>query len=166
MAECCLKFVARHWQKIKHKTLTPRLQWPLQGRRHLLLDLALRMLAIVMNPIFFDNGEHWNPHKRSNCLSNVRSCLTLYRGRAVRHLEKGRVGIFAAGTGNPFFTRDTAAALCCAKKCCEVNAEVVFKATMLMDPRCNPDARLQETLTYHDVTSKELSVLDMTAITL
>ncbi|KAE8728248.1 Uridylate kinase [Hibiscus syriacus] len=89
------------------------------------------------------------------------------RRRAVRHLEKGRVVIFAAGTGNPFFTTDTAAAL----RCAEINAEVVLKATNVDgvyddDPRRNPNARLHDTLTYHEVTSKDLSVMDMTAITL
>ncbi|PPS20063.1 hypothetical protein GOBAR_AA00516 [Gossypium barbadense] len=89
------------------------------------------------------------------------------RRRAVRHLEKGRVVIFAAGTGNPFFTTDTAAAL----RCAEINAEVVLKATNVDgvyddDPRHNPNAQLHDTLTYHEVTSKDLSVMDMTAITL
>ena len=129
------------------------------------------------------------------------------RRRAIRHLEKGRVVIFAAGTGNPFFTTDTAAALRCAesklkkkdslcfklltkkkKSLCfklfsndfintlspffdTVNAEVVLKATNVDgvfddDPKRNPNARLHESLTYQEVTSKDLSVMDMTAITL
>ncbi|CAH1421728.1 unnamed protein product [Lactuca virosa] len=89
------------------------------------------------------------------------------RRRAIRHLEKGRVVIFAAGTGNPFFTTDTAAAL----RCAEINAEVVLKATNVdgvydEDPRNNPEARLLDSLTYQEVTSRDLSVMDMTAITL
>ncbi|MCI08957.1 uridylate kinase-like, partial [Trifolium medium] len=75
------------------------------------------------------------------------------RRRAIRHLEKGRVVIFAAGTGNPFFTTDTAAALRCAE---------IFDD----DPKRNPQARLLDTLTYQDVITKDLSVMDLTAITL
>ncbi|RLN25166.1 uridylate kinase-like [Panicum miliaceum] len=91
------------------------------------------------------------------------------RRRAVRHLEKGRVVIFAAGTGNPFFTTDTAAAL--RLKLVAVNAEVVLKATNVdgvydADPRHNPNARLLETVSYHEVTTRDLSIMDMTAITL
>ncbi|XP_034592606.1 uridylate kinase PUMPKIN, chloroplastic [Setaria viridis] len=89
------------------------------------------------------------------------------RRRALRHLEKGRVVIFAAGTGNPFFTTDTAAAL----RCSEINAEVVLKVTNVdgmydADPKHNPNASLLETVSYHEVTTRDLSVMDMTAITL
>ncbi|RCV29193.1 hypothetical protein SETIT_5G464500v2 [Setaria italica] len=80
------------------------------------------------------------------------------RRRALRHLEKGRVVIFAAGTGNPFFTTDTAAAL----RCAEINAEVVLKVTNVdgvydADPKHNPNASLLETVSYHEVTTRDLS---------
>jgi len=89
------------------------------------------------------------------------------RRRAVRHLEKGRVVIFAGGTGNPFFTTDTAAAL----RAMEVRAEIILKATKVAgvydaDPVTNPDARIYKELTYDDVLQKHLGVMDATAISL
>ena len=89
------------------------------------------------------------------------------RRRAVRHLEKGRIVIFAAGTGNPYFTTDTAASL----RAMEINADVILKATRVegvydSDPRKNPLARRFRTLTYIDVLKQQLSVMDSTAITL
>lgn len=89
------------------------------------------------------------------------------RRRAVRHLEKGRVVIFAAGTGNPYFTTDTAASL----RAMEINAEVILKATKVdgvydSDPKKNPEARRYRTLTYMDVLKKQLNVMDSTAISL
>jgi uridylate kinase len=89
------------------------------------------------------------------------------RRRAIRHLEKGRVVIFAAGCGNPFFTTDTTAAL----RAAEINADVVFKATKVdgvynKDPAIHPDATRYETLTFMDVLSAELEVMDGTAIAL
>ncbi|XLS71239.1 hypothetical protein HN51_028104 [Arachis hypogaea] len=85
------------------------------------------------------------------------------RRRAVRHLEKGRVVIFIAGTGNPFFTKDTAVALRCAESKL-INIVVVYN--LLTMGRRNPQARLLDTLTYQEVTSQDLSIMDMTAITL
>ncbi|KAJ7945270.1 putative Uridylate kinase [Quillaja saponaria] len=130
---------------------------------------CIGMLATVMNAIFLQaTMESIGIPTRVQTAFRMSEVAEPYiRRRAVRHLEKGRVVIFAAGTGNPFFTTDTAAAL----RCAEINAEVVLKATNVdgvydEDPRCNPDARLLETLTYHEVTSKDLSVMDMTAITL
>ncbi|KAK6922841.1 Aspartate/glutamate/uridylate kinase [Dillenia turbinata] len=127
------------------------------------------MLATVMNAIFLQaTMESIGIPTRVQTAFRMSEVAEPYiRRRAVRHLEKGRVVIFAAGTGNPFFTTDTAAAL----RCAEINAEVVLKATNVDgvyddDPRCNPNARLLDTLSYHDVTSKDLSVMDMTAITL
>ncbi|KAG8642977.1 hypothetical protein MANES_12G152500v8 [Manihot esculenta] len=127
------------------------------------------MLATVMNAIFLQaTMESIGIPTRVQTAFRMSEVAEPYiRRRAVRHLEKGRVVIFAAGTGNPFFTTDTAAAL----RCAEINAEVVLKATNVDgvyddDPRRNPNARLLETLTYHEVTSKDLSVMDMTAITL
>ncbi|KAK8631816.1 hypothetical protein V6N13_028594 [Hibiscus sabdariffa] len=127
------------------------------------------MLATVMNAIFLQaTMESIGIPTRVQTAFRMSEVAEPYiRRRAVRHLEKGRVVIFAAGTGNPFFTTDTAAAL----RCAEINAEVVLKATNVDgvyddDPRRNPNARLHDTLTYHEVTSKDLSVMDMTAITL
>ncbi|GIW40392.1 MAG: uridylate kinase [Candidatus Binatia bacterium] len=89
------------------------------------------------------------------------------RRRATRHLEKGRVVIFAAGTGNPYFTTDTAASL----RAAEIGAEVVLKATKVdgiydSDPRKNPGARKFEELTYLDVLRLRLEVMDATAVSL
>ena len=89
------------------------------------------------------------------------------RRRAVRHLEKERVVIFAAGTGNPYFTTDTAASL----RAMEINAEVILKATKVdgvydADPKKNPKARRYRTLTYMDVLQQGLNVMDSTAISL
>jgi uridylate kinase len=89
------------------------------------------------------------------------------RRRAVRHLEKGRVVIFAAGTGNPYFTTDTAASL----RAMEINAEVILKATKVdgvynADPKKDPTARRYQSLTYMDVLKQNLNVMDSTAISL
>jgi uridylate kinase len=89
------------------------------------------------------------------------------RRRAVRHLEKGRVVIFAAGTGNPYFTTDTAASL----RAMEINAEVILKATKVdgvysADPKKEPSARRYRSLTYMDVLKQNLNVMDSTAISL
>lgn len=89
------------------------------------------------------------------------------RRRANRHLDKGRIVIFAAGTGNPFFTTDTAAAL----RANEIGADIVFKATKVdgiydSDPMKNPDAKRYDTLDYTTVLSKNLGVMDATAISL
>ncbi|CAL1379823.1 unnamed protein product [Linum trigynum] len=127
------------------------------------------MMATVMNAIFLQaTMESIGIPTRVQTAFRMSEVAEPYiRRRAVRHLEKGRVVIFAAGTGNPFFTTDTAAAL----RCAEINAEVVLKATNVDgvfddDPKRNPNARLHETLTYQEVMSKDLSVMDMTAITL
>lgn len=89
------------------------------------------------------------------------------RRRAIRHLERGRVVIFGAGTGNPFFTTDTAAAL----RAAEINAEAFFKATKVdgvydSDPVKNPHAKRYSQLSYRRVTTEGLNVMDETAITL
>ncbi len=89
------------------------------------------------------------------------------RRRAVRHLEKGRVVIFAAGTGNPYFTTDTAASL----RAMEINAEVILKATKVdgvynADPKKDSTARRYKSLTYMDVLKQNLNVMDSTAISL
>ena len=89
------------------------------------------------------------------------------RRRAIRHMEKGRIVILAAGTGNPFFTTDTGAAL----RACEVNAEVLMKATNVdgvydCDPKKNADAVKYEKVTYDEVLTKNLKVMDAAAIAL
>lgn len=94
-------------------------------------------------------------------------CEPFIRRRAVRHLEKGRVVIFGAGTGNPYFTTDTAASL----RAIEINADVVLKGTRVdgiysADPLKEPDATRFTSLTFQDVYNKGLNVMDMTAFTL
>ena len=89
------------------------------------------------------------------------------RRRAIRHLEKGRVVIFGAGTGNPYFTTDTAGSL----RAVEINADAILKGTRVdgiynSDPEKNPDAVKFDTLTFNDAISKNLKVMDMTAFTL
>jgi len=89
------------------------------------------------------------------------------RNRAIRHLEKGRVVIFGCGTGNPFFSTDTAAAL----RAAEMDADIIFKASMVdgiydSDPHKNPDAVKFDKLSYLDVLNKDLKVMDSTAATL
>lgn len=89
------------------------------------------------------------------------------RRRAIRHLEKGRVVIFGAGTGNPYFTTDTAASL----RAIEINAEVILKGTRVdgifdSDPEQNPDAKKFETITGDEVLSRRLDIMDLTAFTL
>ncbi|WP_118972544.1 UMP kinase [Taibaiella koreensis] len=89
------------------------------------------------------------------------------RRRAIRHLEKGRVVIFGAGTGNPYFTTDTAGSL----RAIEINADVILKGTRVdgiytADPEKNPDATRYETISFSEVIAKELKVMDMTAFTL
>jgi uridylate kinase len=89
------------------------------------------------------------------------------RGKAIRYLEEGRVVIFGAGTGNPFFTTDTAAAL----RGMEINAEIVLKATKVDgiytdDPKTNPDAMRYKTITFDEAIAKNLKVMDATALTL
>ncbi|KAF6163641.1 hypothetical protein GIB67_036101 [Kingdonia uniflora] len=124
------------------------------------------MLATVMNAIFLQaTMESIGIPTRVQTAFRMSEVAEPYiRRRAIRHLEKGRVVIFAAGTGNPFFTTDTAAALRCAEK-------VLLKATNVDgvyddNPRRNPNACLLDSVSYHDVISRDLSVMDMTAITL
>jgi uridylate kinase len=106
--------------------------------------------------------------RQSRVLSAVRInrvCEEYVRRRAIRHLEKGRIVIFAAGTGNPFFTTDTAGCL----RAIEIEADVIMKATKVngvydSDPAKNPDAKRYTRLTYADVMQQNLGVMDMTAI--
>ncbi len=127
------------------------------------------MLATVINALALQNAlEKRGIFTRVQSAIEMRSVAEPYiRRRAIRHLEKNRVVIFAAGTGNPYFSTDTAAAL----RAIEVHAEVILKATKVdgiydADPVLNPSARLLKRLTYLQVLEKGLRVMDTTAITL
>jgi uridylate kinase len=125
------------------------------------------MLATVMNALAIQDAlESLDVFARvMSALQINEVCEDYIRRRAVRHLEKGRVVILAAGTGNPFFTTDTAASL----RAIEIGADVLLKATKVdgvydRDPKNNPDAKRFETVSYDQVLSDKLSVMDATAI--
>jgi uridylate kinase len=127
------------------------------------------MLATVMNSLALrDALERVGIATRVQTAVEMQAVAEPYiRLRAIRHLEKGRTVIIGAGTGNPYFTTDTAAAL----RAMEVNAEVLIKATKVdavyeEDPHINPDARRFEHLTYIDALNLRVGVLDSTAISL
>lgn len=127
------------------------------------------MLATVMNALSMQDAlERANvPVRVMSALQMPEVCEGYVRRRAVRHLEKGRVVIFAAGTGNPFFTTDSAATL----RGAEIDADLVLKATKVdgvysADPVKDPNARFYERLTYNDVLRDNLQVMDATAIVL
>jgi uridylate kinase len=127
------------------------------------------MLATVLNALALQNAlENKGVHTRVQSAIEMRELAEPYiRRRAVRHLEKDRVVIFAAGTGNPYFTTDTAAAL----RAMEIGAEVIMKATKVdgvysADPVKDPAATKFKTLSYLDVLQKDLKVMDATAISL
>ncbi len=126
------------------------------------------MLATVMNAlVLMDALERINVFTRVMSAIEMRAIAEPYiRRRAIRHLEKQRVVIFGAGTGNPFFSTDTAAAL----RATEIDADVVIKATKVdgvydADPKKNPNAVKFDELTYIDVLNRRLEVMDSTAIT-
>jgi uridylate kinase len=127
------------------------------------------MLATVMNAMaLMDALERMDVFTRVQSAIEMRAVAEPYiRRRAIRHLEKGRVVIFGAGTGNPFFSTDTAAAL----RAVEIDATVLIKATKVdgvydADPHKNPDARKFDALSYIDVLNRRLEVMDSTAISL
>ncbi len=127
------------------------------------------MIATVMNAIALQDAleRQGGPTRVQSAISMQEVAEPYIRRRAMRHLEKGRVVIFGAGTGNPFFTTDTTAAL----RAAEIGADVVFKATKVdgvydSDPKLNPNARRYNTLTYAHVLAEELGVMDSTAIAL
>ncbi|MBR3044505.1 MAG: UMP kinase [Oscillospiraceae bacterium] len=127
------------------------------------------MLATAMNALALaDALESLGVETRVQTALHMTSVAEPYiRGRAVRHLEKGRVVIFGCGTGNPFFSTDTAAAL----RAAEIEADVLMKATMVdgvydKDPHKFADAKKYETLTFTDVVTKQLGVMDATAAAL
>jgi uridylate kinase len=127
------------------------------------------MLATVINSLALQDAL-----EKKGMQTRVQSAISMHEvaepyilRRAVRHLEKGRVVIFAAGTGSPYFTTDTAAVL----RGQEIHAEVLLKATKVdglysADPESNPDAEFIEKITYMGVLEKQLKVMDMTAISL
>lgn len=127
------------------------------------------MLATVVNALALQDAlEKAGVFTRLQTAIEMREIAEPYiRRRAIRHLEKGRVVIFAAGTGNPYFTTDTAAAL----RAMEMHAEVILKATKVdgiydADPVTHPDAKRFDSLSYMEVLQRDLKVMDSTAISL
>ncbi len=124
------------------------------------------MLATVINALgVADALEQFDLQVRVQTAITMQQVAEPYiRNKAVRHLEKGRVVVFGCGTGNPFFSTDTAAAL----RAAEIEADIILKATMVdgvydSDPKKNPNAKKFKTLTFHDVLNKNLGVMDSTA---
>jgi uridylate kinase len=127
------------------------------------------MLATIMNSLVLQDAL-----EKRNVFTRVQSAIAMQaiaepyiRRRALRHLEKGRIVIFAAGTGNPYFTTDTTAAL----RALEMGADAILKATMVngvydCDPRKNPEAVMYKSLKYIEVLQQGLKVMDTTAISL
>lgn len=127
------------------------------------------MIATVMNAMTLQDAL-----ERSGVPTRVQSAIAMQelaepyiRRRAIRHLEKGRVVVFGAGSGNPFFTTDTTAAL----RAAEIDAEVIFKATKVdgiydADPATHPQAHRYQSITYNHVLAHDLRVMDSTAIAL
>ncbi len=128
------------------------------------------MLAIVLNALTLQDAlETLGVHTRVQSAITISEVAEPYiRRRAMRHLEKGRVVIFAAGTGNPFFTTDTAAAL----RALEIHAEAILMAkngvegVYTDDPKTNPDAEFIPEITHHEALTRNLKVMDSTALSL
>jgi uridylate kinase len=127
------------------------------------------MLATVLNALALQNTlEKMGVQTRVlSAIEMMEICESYIRRRAIRHMERDRVVIFAAGTGNPFFTTDTAAAL----RASEMGCDALFKGTQVdgvydADPNKNPNAKRFDTLTYHDVLARDLKVMDASAISL
>jgi len=130
---------------------------------------GMGMLATVMNALAMQNSlERLGVNTRvQSAIPMASLCEPFIRRRAIRHMEKGRVVIFAAGTGNPFFTTDTAAAL----RAAEMGCDALLKGTQVdgvysADPRKNPNAERYQTLTYLDMLARDLAVMDAAAISL
>jgi len=129
----------------------------------------LGMLATIMNSVALQSAL-----EKLGCDTRVMSALSItqiaepyIRRKGIRHLEKGRIVIFAGGTGNPYFSTDTAAAL----RAIEINADVIIKGTKVdgiysSDPELDPDAKKYDSISFKEVIEKELRVMDLTAITL
>ncbi len=127
------------------------------------------MLGIVINALALQNAlEHMGVSTRVQSAIRMDSiCEPYIRRRAMRHMEKGRVVIFAAGTGNPYFTTDTAGAL----RASEMDCDAIFKGTKVdgvysADPHKDPKAKRFDKITYIDVLTKDLRVMDATAVSL
>jgi uridylate kinase len=127
------------------------------------------MLATIMNALAMQAAleREGVPTRVQSAIPMMSVCEPYIRRRAIRHMEKGRVVIFAAGTGNPFFTTDTAAAL----RAAEMNCEAMLKGTQVdgvytADPKKDPNAKRFETLSYHEVLSRDLQVMDASAVSL
>jgi uridylate kinase len=127
------------------------------------------MLATVMNALALQAVLERSglPTRVQSAIPMRTVCEPYIRRRAIRHMEKGRAVVFAGGTGNPFFTTDTAAAL----RATEMGCDAMLKATQVDgvysdDPKVNPDAERYERLTYLDVLSRDLKVMDASAISL
>ena len=127
------------------------------------------MLATVMNALAMQSAleQRGVPTRVQSAIPMASVCEPYIRRRAERHMEKGRVVIFAAGTGNPFFTTDTAAAL----RAAEMGCDALFKGTQVdgvysADPRRTPGAERYACLTYQDVLANQLAVMDAAAISL
>ncbi len=127
------------------------------------------MLSTVLNAVALQETmeKFGQPTRVMSAISVYSVAEPFIRRRAVRHLEKGRVVILAAGTGNPFFTTDTCAAL----RATEIGADVLLKATKVdgiydMDPKKHPEAKLFDNISYEHVLNAKLRVMDLTAITL
>ncbi|MFK5998116.1 MAG: UMP kinase [Rhodobacterales bacterium] len=144
------------------------LQGSAQGMERTTADY-MGMLATVMNALAMQSALE-ALHVNTRVISAIpmdQVCEPYIRRRAVRHLEKKRVCVFAAGTGNPYFTTDTAATL----RASEMNCEAIFKGTQVdgiydKDPKTNPDATRYETVSYDEVLQKNLRVMDASAIAL
>jgi uridylate kinase len=139
-----------------------------QGMERSQADM-LGMLATVMNALAMQSAleQIGVPTRVQSAIPMQSVCEPFIRRRAIRHMEKGRVVIFAAGTGNPFFTTDTGAAL----RAAEMNCDAMLKGTQVdgvytADPKLDPDAVRYEQIDYMDVLSQGLRVMDATAISL
>ncbi|NCU25827.1 uridine monophosphate kinase, partial [Candidatus Nomurabacteria bacterium] len=127
------------------------------------------MLATAMNALAISDAL-----EQAGAVTRVLSAIEMrqfaepfIRKRAVRHLEKGRIVVFACGTGNPYFSTDTAAAL----RCTEIEADILLKATMVdgvydKDPRVHSDAKKYDHVNYDEILSKNLGIMDATAAAL
>jgi uridylate kinase len=127
------------------------------------------MLATVLNALALQNALERNgmPTRVQSAIEMQELAEPYIRRRAIRHLEKGRFVIFAAGTGNPYFTTDTAASL----RAVEIGADIILKATKVegvysSDPMKNPLAKKYQVITFLDVLKRRLKVMDSTAISL
>ncbi len=131
---------------------------------------TMGMLATVINALALQDAieRQGQPTRVLSAIAMAEVCEPYIRRRAIRHLEKGRVVIFAAGMGNPYFTTDTPAAL----RAAEIEAEVVLKGTHSgvdgvydADPRRSPDAKRFDEISFMEVVARDLRVMDLTAIT-